>query len=212
MLPGMCNVQGGFGSRILLQSVASTNSSGAPTIIVSKPVGTVSGDILVGGMGATLDRTWTGDSGWTEIVDQGVAPSLRAAYLVAGGSEPSSYTFTGSANVNGSGIISCFRGFVYDTASASASTLSGDGDLSISGITVAGGILIAIVATTSGSPISHSTPSGFQLAGSKGDAGSFNGFVSVFWKEVAAGATGSVTSTIGSSTSTSSGILIALKP
>lgn len=212
MLPGMASGNAYAGVTILQSLASAYNGGGTASLVVSKPTGAISGDILIGGMCAALSRTWTGDTGWTEILDQGTAPSLRAAYLVAGGSEPSSYTFTASSSVAASGAIACFRGYTYDTASSSASTLSGDGDLSISGITVTGGILIAIVVTDNASPVSHSTPSGFQLAGFQGGSGGFGPAVSVFWKQVAAGATGSVTSTIGTTAGSSSGILIALKP
>ena len=207
MLPGMSSVQGAFTGTTKLQATATGSGSG--TVVINKPTGTIDGDIMVAVMHGGNGGTWTGDTGWTEVIDQGVTPNLRAAYKVAS-SEGSSYTFTYSGSGSERGFIATFRGYQYDTASASVTLLNGDGTLAITGITAAGGILIAAYALTNGAGLGATTPSGMtsmvsDLSGSSGMA--------AFWQEVAAGATGTRSSNItGTNPVNNGGILIAIKP
>lgn len=207
MLPGMCSPQGGSGGSIILQAVATGTGSG--TVVINKPSGTIDGDIMVAVMQGGNSGTWTGDSGWTEIIDQGAGPYMRAAYKVAS-SEGSSYTFTYSGSGTESGFIATFRGYQYDTVSASVSILNGDGTLAITGITAAGGILIAAYALYNGAGVTASTPSGMIPAASEasGNSGIFG-----FYQQVAAGATGTRSSDLlNTNPFNNGGILIALKP
>ena len=214
MLPGLCMPAGLLASGVsYFQSHATGGANVSASLAINKPTGTVSGDILVALMGAQSGPTWTGDTGWTERVDHGADPSLRLATLGAGGSEPSSYTFTSSFLTVSSGLIACFRGLQYDTIGGAVSTLTGDGTLTISGITAAGGILIAAVISNDASgSIAHSTPSGFvKIATVISPVNAYVG-ASLFYKEVAAGSTGSVATDITGTTGENAGILIALKP
>src|SRR5678810_1476683 len=67
-------------------------------VTCNKPTGTVSGDVMVAHLIDEGNHTITPPSGWTQIDNQLVTSgsSIRAAsfYKVAGGSEPSSYTWT----------------------------------------------------------------------------------------------------------------------
>lgn len=103
-------------------SYASTQSTVVgQTLTVSKPAGTVSGDLMLAVMsaGGTGSGSWTGDTGWTEIADEGSLPNLRLAYKMAGGSEPSSYTFTcAEPNNLTTGCILTYRYASYDTIGA----------------------------------------------------------------------------------------------
>lgn len=96
---------------------AVAGASGTTSLTVNKPSGVVSGDFLFAIMAAEdgAGVTWTGDTGWTEIADQGVPASLRIAYKVAGGSEPSTYTFTTSAITTVIGTIVAFTSSAYDS-------------------------------------------------------------------------------------------------
>lgn len=83
------------------------------TLTLSRPTGVVAGDLLVALLfHDDLDtNTWSGPSGWSEIVtivDSGDVCALSVWAKEAGDSEPSTYDFTkGSANgsVMGGGIL-----------------------------------------------------------------------------------------------------------
>jgi hypothetical protein len=69
------------------------------TITLTKPTGTASGELLVAFIGGYISATITSPSGWTNLFVVTEATSgaiLRCDYLVAGGSEPSSYSWTSS--------------------------------------------------------------------------------------------------------------------
>ena len=103
-----------------IRATASTQSAsaGVTTLVINKPTGTIEGDLMVAFMGSPASVTWTGATGWTEVADQGASPSTRIAYKVAGGSEPSSYTFTTSVSANTpSGSIVSIEGGSYDAIS-----------------------------------------------------------------------------------------------
>lgn len=190
-------------------SYAAGVSNNALTVTVNKPVGTTEGDVLVAVMGAGGDfnaDTWTGDTGWTERVSAATAPFLRVATLSAGASEPSSYTFTlvsPAPQVPGMFcIILCTRNTQWDTI---GSLYSGAAPVTMSGITAAGGLLIAAVADYGATPPSHSTPSGMITTTTEDSVN--GGGVSAFYANVLAGATGSKTST-GTG---NQGVLLSLK-
>ncbi len=214
MLPGMSGIGGFAGSEeTFLQSYITGTANFSASLIINKPVGTVSGDFLIGTMASQSGGTWTGASGWTERIDQGVAPTGRAATLMAGGSEPSSYTFTDSSLSVSVGMIMCFRGLQYDTIGGAADTLTGDGTLNITGITSAGGIIVALVWSNQASgSIAHSTPAGFaKVATAISSPNTYVG-VSAFYKRVNAGATGGISINITGTTGENAGILLGLKP
>ena len=215
MLPGLMLPAGLMGTdNTGFQSYASGTVTNSASLVINKPTGTVSGDTLVAVMADQNGSTWTGASGWTERVDQGASPGFRVAMLTAGGSEPSSYTFTSSIGITISeGMILCFRGFQYDTIGGAVSTLSGDGTLAISGITAAGGILLALAASNQASgSIAHTTPTGFVKVATSISSPTTSVGVSAFYKQVAAGATGSVSTDVSGTTVDSGGILLGLKP
>lgn len=76
-----------------------TSSNTTPTLTVAKPAGVVAGDLLVVGFAINAGSPIIGmPSGWNLIDTDNVIPSAvyytGMAYLIAGGSEPSSYSFT----------------------------------------------------------------------------------------------------------------------
>jgi len=120
-------MQGASGSGTAIEFVASAQAqnAGGSTVDISKPTGTQQGDLVVALCAAATGRTWTGDTGWTEVIDQGSAPSIRVAYKLAGASEPANYTFTLSASTNASGVVVTFRNAAYDTVGTISTTASG---------------------------------------------------------------------------------------
>jgi len=93
---------GNFVSPITFRAAASAaNSSYAATsVTVSKPTGTVEGDVMIAALGWDANGSITAPSGWTLIrstlydVDNNVA----AWYKVAGASEPADYTWSQPGN------------------------------------------------------------------------------------------------------------------
>lgn len=213
MLPGLVAPAGFIGAGAGYLGSTSAEAYSTTTLTINKPAGVVSGDILVAFMSNSgTARTWTGDTGWTEAIDQGASPSLRTAYKVLDGSEGSSFTFTASGSTNSVGCILAYRGLAWDTIGASVSTRSGDGALAITGITAAGGILIAAVASAEFVVVpTISTPTGMTLLATKTHSVS-NNMISVFDQSVSPGSTGTRSSTIGGGTTyTAGGVLGALK-
>ena len=200
---------GGFRLPILVGSEKSTLSGSATTVSVNKPTGVTDGDILlaimVGGDGV---GTWTGDTGFSEtgLFDQGANPSLRAAIKTAA-SEGASYTFTSSTSLPLVAHIIALRFATLDI-SGSIVTRSGDGSLDITGITAAGGFAIAAVGSGKSATRTHSTPIGFSALQSKLNTDTL---LSTFIKQVDAGATGTVSSTIGGGAGTTAGALIGIR-
>lgn len=179
------------------------------SLIINKPGGTIENDLMIAIVESVNGQTWTGASGWTEVLDQAVGNGLRVAYKVAGASEGSSYTFTSSANDYIVGLILTYHGFTYDTI-GSAATRSGDGALSVPAITSAGGIVLVAVATSDLGG-THSTPTGTVLVATVKMTGS-EPHISVFAKAVYSGSTGASSSTIGGGTTTNAnGVQVGIK-
>lgn len=91
------------------------NSATGSTLIINKPTGTRQGDLMIAFMCSTSYFPWSGDTGWTEVVDQGSSgPGLRVAYKVAGPSESSSYSFVAAGTTSKlTGAILTYRGASY---------------------------------------------------------------------------------------------------
>lgn len=191
--------------------VATATPAGATSHVCNKPAGTVAGDILVaimGGSNTGAAITWTGGTGFTEPADQGASPNLRVAYLVAGASEPATYTFTSSAATNSSVHILRFSNGLFDAAGSIVATAA-DGALAATGITSAGGCVIASFLSRLGAS-THSTPSGMTLVAQTNAGG--NQMLSTFAQQVPAGATGTRTCTIGGGVSdANAGIVVGIK-
>jgi len=106
-----------------IAAASTQNGTNGTTLVINKPAGTINGDLMIAFMAGNSATTWTGDTGWTEIADQGSnSPSTRIAYKVAGSSEGASYTFTNANSGGLSGSILTYRGAAYDTIGAFALT------------------------------------------------------------------------------------------
>ncbi|HLG04977.1 MAG TPA: autotransporter-associated beta strand repeat-containing protein, partial [Gemmatimonadales bacterium] len=91
-------------------------TSGATSLVISKPSGTVEGDVMIAAVAVRPNTaTITAPSGWTLIRrtnNTNATANSQATYRkVAGSSEPSSYTWTlGSSPTGGAGGIMTFYG------------------------------------------------------------------------------------------------------
>lgn len=116
-----------------IASAETQNSSSGTTVVVNKPTGTLDGHLMIAFMGSasSSNSTWTGDTGWTEILDQGVSPNLRIAYKIAA-SEPTTYTFTTTVSNPLYGCILTYANASYD---AIGTITTGANPLVISAVT-----------------------------------------------------------------------------
>lgn len=201
---------GGVRFPVFIGSAESTLSGESTTVSVNKPAGVADGDILLALMvvGDAASPTWTGDTGFSEtgLFDQGADPGLRAAIKTAA-SEGSSYTFTSSRDDELCAQVLAFR-FAALEASGSVVTRSGNGDLVLSSITAALGWLVGAVGSGKQAARTHSTPSGMAL---ELDTRNGSTFLTSYLEHVAAGSTGTRTSTIGGGAGTAAGALINIK-
>lgn len=214
MLPGIGSLVGiGKALNYLVSATSAEKGFAGTSLVINKPSGTTSGDTLVALMSGTSATTWTGDTGWTERLDEAAGGGLRIAELTAGGSEPSSYTFTASGAGVAIGQIICLRGVSFDTIAGATTAITGNGNIAMSAITSAGGIILALVATENQSgTITHSTPSGMYKIATSINSTASRPAVSSFWQNVDAGSTGTRTTTVSGAADGSSGILIGYKP
>lgn len=109
-------------SPALRSASAAQNAASSSSLSVAKPAGVASGDVLVAAVAARLSAgsAFTQPAGWTLVRrDDCSGPQktdLAQAlfYKVAGGSEPSSYTFSFSAPTGAAGSVLAYSG--VDTA------------------------------------------------------------------------------------------------
>lgn len=198
----------------LVASAQTQNAASGASLVIDKPTGTVSGDLMVAIM--FNDRssvTWTGDTGWTEIADQGTGVNARIAYKVATGSEGSAYTFTASSSSNiCTGAIITFRGAAYDTIGV-ISTSSASNVQTAGAITVGadGSVLLAAFANRGASRTYSNQTSGLVSLVTDGDA-TAPSYAVFYQTNVAAGSTGTKSATVSSSSTAYSQFLMSLKP
>lgn len=181
------------------------------SITINKPTGTVSGDVLVCIIWQDSDGT-IGNlltlSGWTQagsnIAESGTSPYAKAWYKVAGGSEPSSYTWTTSTNASTVGVMMALTGVestvpirINPTADVGSGTTMSAPTVGAGSTPPIGDLLICSYAAQNGSTLTMSTPSGMTATG-----GADTSWISSFsFTRVltSAGATGAKSSTASSS-------------
>jgi hypothetical protein len=101
---------------------------GTSPITLTKPTGTVEGDLLVVNIIYDDPRDWvTPPTGWTATISNGDGGVLRSYVFtkIAGASEPASYDFTFLGTKNTAAVIAAFRG-VYSTPIGNKSTAYGN--------------------------------------------------------------------------------------
>lgn len=106
-----------------IASASTQNTANGSTLVINKPSGTVDGDLMVAIMTSTeaANATWSGDTGWTELADNGSAQNARVAYKVAS-SEGASYTFSTTSSKLLAGSILTYRGASYDAIGSFSSS------------------------------------------------------------------------------------------
>ena len=141
-------------------------AAGAGSLVINKPTGTASGDLLIAAI--TLNGNVTIPSGgvpagWTRlrVVPNGANLSLVTYWKVATGAEPANYTWTLSASGRADGAILRITGEdpanPIDTSSQSTGTGTA---LSATGVNTAGDqeLLVAVFGTTAESAITPGRP------------------------------------------------------
>ncbi len=191
-----------------ISNATKQNASSGTSLVINKPSGTVDGDLMIAVMTSTSAETWTGDTGWTEVADQGASPSLRIAYKYAGASEPSTYTFTSSVGGVLSGAIVTYRYATYDTIAGSFTTGANPLVLNSISPSASQSLLLAIGARAAAS-ITLGTPVSMTARVTDNDATS--GSYIICDQDVAAGPTGQRSMSTGGTTAVS-GILLSIKP
>jgi len=194
---------------ILISQASTQRTTSASTLTINKPTGTLEGDLMVAVVNNSSNCSWTGDTGWTEVADQGSSPSTRIAYKVAGASEGASYVFTSSANGTSSGTIVTYRNAAYDAVGTITSSAN---PLVLSSVTasVAFSRILATVARNATS-ITITGPATMQQIAIDNDATDPSRLVEQDDTLSPAGASGTRSFTVGS-TSNVSGALVAIKP
>jgi hypothetical protein len=117
------------------------NATGSNAVIISKPAGTVAGNVLVASLALNGSLVTSAPAGWVQItaITSIPNPRLYAYYRVADASEPATYTWTLSAAVAHSGGIARYTGVSNtnpiengpNTAASAANTSS----LAVGGVT-----------------------------------------------------------------------------
>ena len=104
------------GSGIAFRAAAAGTNTGATSLLISRPVAAVAGDVLVAAITVRSTPIITPPAGWSLVrSDARVSTFSQAVYVhVAGGSEPASYTWTFSTSQTALGTIAAFSG--VDTA------------------------------------------------------------------------------------------------
>ncbi len=91
------------------QSADTVVTTNGDNIVITKPSGVVSGDLLLLFLSTDGDTVPNTLSGWTVVEEAttsvGAKATLTILSKVAGGSEPSDYTFTGGGNQTRAGLI-----------------------------------------------------------------------------------------------------------
>jgi VCBS repeat-containing protein len=115
-------LSGGGGGDIALHAAATGANTGGSTLVLPRPSGTVSGDVLVAATSVRGIPTITAPSGWTLVRRDAKKTNFSQAVFVhvATGAEPASYTFSFGASGAAVGTIAAYAG--VDTASPIAAS------------------------------------------------------------------------------------------
>lgn len=111
---------------IVVESSASNTATASTSLTITKPSGTVSGDVLVAFVNMVRSSAInTPPSGWTTIEASGAYAYSHVYWKVAGASEPSSYTWDEGVSTNWAGVIFRLSG-VDPTTQLDAATVTGE--------------------------------------------------------------------------------------
>ena len=185
------------------------NSDTSTQLVINKPPATSEGDLMIAVMAADSDVTWSGDTGWTEVADQGSSPSVRIAYKIATISEGTSYTFISNSVKKLAGSILTYRYASYDKIGV----FTTDSDpLILQSIDPSENhsILIAVGAAKSADPQPLSIPTGMTGRVTV-YASNYRPRYIICDQEVSSGPTG-IRSIITNTTLNVAGIMLSIKP
>lgn len=95
----------------IAEAHASNNSTAAATLVVNKPTGTVTNDVMVAFSGSSVGLGWAPPAGWTQIGATVVASDVdcKAWFKVVLAGEAASYSWAGTSD-NPVVQIATFRG------------------------------------------------------------------------------------------------------
>lgn len=148
------------------RNVSTATQAGATPLVVTKPSGVVSGDVLVASFIA-VGTVHTTLAGWTEIgfKAEGTSAGLTILRKVAGGSEPASYSFVNSGGLVSGDIIALTGVDNTTPEDATATTGTGTGTtLTAPAITtVTDNAWWMTFFATDGTQTTLSQPSGFTV-------------------------------------------------
>jgi hypothetical protein len=212
-------VTAGTPAGITVRAATSAQNTTANTLVIARPAGLVAGDVMVAGVGIRGTPTVTPPAGWTLIRRDVAATYTTQAlyYKVATAAEPSSYSWSFSAQVPAAGGIVAYQG-VKTTAPVNASSGAGQSLDALSIVapsvttTVAGARVVGFFSIGGGNSITP--PAGMT---ERGEASSVAGSSHVTWEDsdftqTTAGATGPQTAGASSSPHPNVGALVALTP
>jgi hypothetical protein len=210
------------------RSSATTGTDNTNSLVATAPAGIVSGDILIAGL--TQDDTGStigAPSGWTVVSTQNVTngdtSTFAWAWKLAGGSEPGTYTFTGTAGANMAAVIAAYSGRNSSPIETSTTNNPNSASPPSSPVTVTGtGFTTANIddivwiggLDTNGGDGSWTAPSGMTLRTEVSGAGNFTAMGLCDATQGSAGvvANQSGTWTLSAASGNYVAFLIALKP
>lgn len=107
----------GTTSSVNIGQVVAIKPNPATSLTLTKPAGTVQNDVVIAAVTITGNTTFTAPAGWTSIqrtVTAGNEIATQSWYIVAGASEPASYTWSWTGAQRATGVILTYSG--VDTA------------------------------------------------------------------------------------------------
>jgi hypothetical protein len=104
-------------------TAAGNQTAGGTSIALNKPASVVSGDVLIAWIAArNVTSPTTVPTGWTEQKATNTNIAVYIDWLVAGGSEPATYTWSGFVSTDIAGIIARYTG--VDTTNVGDATFT----------------------------------------------------------------------------------------
>ena len=198
---------------ITRESVSTTvNTTASSTVSVTKPAGTVAGNVLVSCLalnGGSVAGTGV-PAGWTPVasVTAQANPKVFGYYKVATASEPASYTWTLASSVAGGGGVARYSGASGVDGAATSASGSSAASGTVAGVTTttANAMLVGCMGVNSSS-VTLTSPAGLSQAWEVGD----RRFELADGRQATAGGSGAKTWTFSASREWA-GWLVALRP
>jgi hypothetical protein len=196
-------------------------TSGVKTLTINKPTGTASGDVMIASIAVRPSSATITASGWTLIRrinnSNSNDNSLAVYYKVAGGSEPSTYSFTFSTSNGSAGGISSFTNVDNTTpvdVEAGQNTANG---LSLPAPSVTTHFASDLIVTSHAfsSSSKFTAPSGMTEAFDVASDNTSSGGESIegnYKSQTSIGATGTLTATAANDADVGNAHTLALKP